>query len=159
MFSLLVFSLPTICQTFSISSYELQALEPSVLWVCPKSPLTAHPTLFRFPLLASHSLLRSLSSSILLLNTADFLSQEATRHLLTGFVLEHPGTKSLILEEEIWEQHLQMPERQQLCGKILPTSPLGEEGQICGMLSPVGWGKPALVGLEGAVGGRRVFFW
>lgn len=58
-----------------------------------------------------------------------------TRHLLTGFVLEHPGTKSLILEKENREQHLQMPEWWHHCGKIFPTLLPEKKGEVCGICS------------------------
>lgn len=52
-------------------------------------------------------ILLSLSSAFSILHsTPDF----PTRHLLTDFVLDHSGSKDLVLEGKNWEQPLQMPE-------------------------------------------------
>lgn len=113
-------------------SWRLRSSDtPSVLSVCPKAAAKILPDIPSDPLwipLAGFPwppaiILHSLSSSFSILHsTLDFPSRKTmTRHLFTGFVLDHPSSKDLVLEGENQEQPLKMPEWQQCHGKILPV--------------------------------------
>lgn len=56
-------------------------------------------------------ILHSLSSSFSNLHSAPGSTNQETmtKCLLTGFVLDHPGSKDLVLEGENWKQPLEMP--------------------------------------------------
>lgn len=141
---------------------------PSVLLVCPKAAAKILPAIPSDPLwipLAGFPwppviILHSLSSFFSILQSSPDLpsqkkhDQAPSPRLCPGPLWQQGagsgGGKLGTVSPNAWVTTV--------LWKNPSCSLLGEEGHVCGILSPVGWWKPALMVLEGALGGRSLCF-